>query len=78
MVQQIITLLILALVAGILIRKVWLRFRGSKVTDPCHGCGDGCDGCAVMQIKQEMEKRKTEDTARAMDAPTAVRHGRGG
>jgi hypothetical protein len=80
MLQQVITLIILAIVAGITIRSVYRKLRKPAGSDPCNGCGDGCDGCAVMEIKKELSKRQaaveTQNTLASGDKPTDARSGR--
>lgn len=56
MVQQVITIIIIAIAAFIAGRSFYLRYWKKNEDDPCHGCGSSCGGCPVMELKDSIEQ----------------------
>lgn len=56
MIQEIIAAIIIALAVGFAVYRIFRSFQ--KKNDPCSGCGSDCGGCAVADLKKEIEKKK--------------------
>jgi len=62
MMQEIITILIVAGATFVVVRNLYQQFRPRPSSDACNGCASSCGGCPVLdlktQIKAGQEKEK--------------------
>lgn len=70
MTQEIITYSLVGIALLLSGLKLYKKFS-RKTDSSCGGCtSNGCDGCAVMEIKNEMDRQKTKNhTAQKKQAP---------
>lgn len=56
MLQEIITYIIIAIAAGLAVRKVYMKF---KKPSGCNNCSsDSCAACGLADLKNQMDEKK--------------------
>jgi positive regulator of sigma E activity len=54
--QEIITYIIIAIAAGLAVRKAYLKFKKPSGCDSCSS--DSCAACGLADLKKEMDEKK--------------------